>query len=506
MSGGHETHRPLPVAGSRLGIEMEMVVADARTGATASVDQYFHALSKIKAAQHIDSVYVCLDGRCTAIRTKYAECGLDNGFNLLETALNPVKGGAGGLGRLAVAAQRELNDTLHALQADGLTVLNSAQHPACRTDACFYDQMRVPRPIYDELVHYRGWVHREGIDAKAQNGANTAVAIDQAAQALNVVIGLAAAGIALFANSPLEAGRPTGLKENRLTLWPRVFGPARFQGDFELQRFPQRPFYDLGDYFRWMFGAGTVSRSLPLDGGNYKTSNTAVLDGDPSLSEFLHAPYWDARRLADNASVRLQPESRHFVHSQIAVFLDGRFRYTLDRLPPLDCLLAAWRRDGGLETLFADCGVDGYIEGRAPGANFADSVLLQEAGHDVAQGVLVGPSALQLGVLNNLPDALNLVHDWGWSELGRMRGVAIRHGLDDARIRALCAAVLDVARGGLPASDHRWLNYVEYVIDSGRNGADRLLTSWFDTALHNTEQRLQHLMARHAAVILELEG
>lgn len=480
-----------------------MVVADAQTGVSGRVDRYFDALRRIKIEQQAGGDPVFLEGRCVAIRTKWAECGLDNGFNLLETALMPVTGGAGGLDRLADCAHRELNDTLRALSADNLTVLNMAQHPACARDQRFYEETRVPRPIYHELVNYRGWVHREGIDAKAQNGANTAVPVDRAAQALNVVIGLAAANIAIFANSPLEAGQITGFKENRMTLWPRVFGPARFPGDLELQRFPRRPFVDLADYFHWMFGTGTVSRSLPLvSGSDYKAAATAVLDDDPCLRDFLHSRGWYASRLDGGGRVRLQPHASHFVHSQIAVFLDARFRYQLERMPSLQRLLAAWQQDGGLEALFTDCGIDSYIEGRAPGANFADKRLVAEAGKTVAQGVLIAPSALQLGLLNNMPDALLLIQDWGWAELGQMRDTAIRQGLDNVRVRALCADVLNVARGGLSERDHEWLRYVDYVVESGRSGADRVLETWCNQGSASIETRLARVLDQHAVISL----
>lgn len=489
-------------AGRRLGLEMEMVVADARTGASARVDRYFDALRRIKAERQVSGTPVFLEGRCVAIRTESAECGLDNGFNLLETALMPVTGGTGGLGRLAERANQELSDTLRALSEDGLTVLNSAQHPACARDQHFYEQTCVPRPIYRELIDYRGWVHREGIDAKAQNGANTAVPVGRATQALNVVIGLAAANIAIFANSPLEAGQITGLKENRMTLWPRVFGPARFPGDLELQRFPRQPFRDLAHYFHWMFGTGTVSRSLPLTSGDdYKVAATAVLDGDPCLLDFLQSDGQGGRRLDDGRSVLLRPHASHFVHSQIAVFLDARFRYRLEHMPSLQSLLAAWQQEGGLEALFAECGIDGYIEGRAPGANFADKRLVAEAGHAAAQSVLVAPSALQLGLLNNVSEALLLIQDWGWVELGQIRDAAIRQGMEDARIRALCADVLDVARRGLPEDDHHWLNYADYVIRSGRSGADRLLGTWRDRNAGGIGMRLAHVVDQHTAIV-----
>src|SRR5699024_2644217 len=153
-----------------------------------------------------------------------------------------------------------------------------------------------------------GWHHWEGIDAKAQNGANTSVPIADAVPALNAAIALAPASIALFANSPLESGEPSGLLETRMTLWERMFGPARFAGDLHLSRYPVRPFRNMADFFTWMNGPGTVSRGLPLAlSRNYKTVVTVVLDHHPSLLEFLHQPQWPGRRMDNGEAVMLAP-------------------------------------------------------------------------------------------------------------------------------------------------------------------------------------------------------
>ena len=456
-----------------------MVVAHAENGASLPVNRYFDALSRIKQSRGEHCTPVLLSGRCVGLQTDMADCGLDNGFNLLETATQPVDGGPGGLGRLSALAHRELADTLDALVADGACVLNVSQHPDCPRDAAWYGRVRVPRPIYGELLGHRGWHHWEGIDAKAQNGANTSVPVMRAAQSLNVVLGLSAAAIALFANSPLESGAPTGFKENRLTIWPRVFEPARFVGDAMLARYPSHPFRDLGDYFRWMFQAGTVSRSLPLHHSyDYKAAPTVILDGHPCLADFLHAGHWTGRRTDNGAATTIAAHAMHFEHSQIAQFLDARWRYRLAQLPALPDLLAAWRRDGGLESLFEACGVDGYIEGRAPGAGFADACLLREAGAAAARSVLVAPTALQCGLLANVDAAWQLVQDWGWDELGRLRLAAMRDGLADAKVRALCGDVLAAAHAGLPDGEAEYLAYADYVLQSGRSAADRLLDTW----------------------------
>src|SRR5690606_13374419 len=256
-------------------------------------------------------------------------------------------------------------------------------------------------------------------DAKAQNGANTSVPVEQAVRALNVAIALAPASIALFANSPLESGASTGYKENRMTLWPRIFGPARFPGDLMLSTYPQRAFHDMADFFGWMFGEGTVTRGLPMHSSyDYKSVPVVILEGAPSLLEFLRSEQWAGRRSDTGQALRLRPQSQHFEYSQIGQFLDARLRYRWQRQPTLVDILHAWKRDGGLESLFLDCGAQTYIEARAPAAVFADTALLDEAGPAIARSVLLSPSALQAGLLGNLEDAWRLVTDRGWQALG----------------------------------------------------------------------------------------
>ncbi|WP_425502487.1 glutamate-cysteine ligase family protein [Parapusillimonas granuli] len=484
----------------RLGLEMEMVVADAGSGASLPVRDYFDALAEAKRRRGVACEPYYLGGRCVGLSTPPADCGLDNGFNLLETALAPVEGGPGGLQRLADAAHAELADTLDALRADGACVLSASQHPTCGRDAEWYGRVCVPRPIYRELREYRGWHHWEGIDAKAQNGANTSVPVRDAIRALNVAVALAPAGIALFANSPIESGRAAGYKENRMRLWPRVFAPARFPGDLRLCRYPARPFRDLADFFHWMFGPGTVTRGLPLEpSDDYKSVPTALPEGDPCLLDFLRAERWPARRMDTGRPEELVPHAGHFEYSQIGQFLDARLRYKLHAPPSLDEIMRAWERDGGLEELFERCGADPYIEARGPGAAFADADLLEEAGDEAARSVLVAPSALQAGLLANLDEACRLLRDYTWEGLGALREPAMRLGLAHEGVRTLCAEVLALARDGLDAADRHWLAYPEFMLATGRSAADRLLDTW-NAAAGAPEARMRAVLARHAAL------
>lgn len=491
----------MTVAGQTLGLEMEMAVAHRATGASHPVAGYFDALAAIKAARGEAPERVCIGTRAVGVSVAAGESGLDNGFNLLETAFAPVSDAEGGLNELARRVSRELHDASTALAAEDAMVLNASEHPQCTLDPSWYASVHVPRPIYRELVGHREWLHRVGIDAKAQNSPCTSVQVSQAARALNVVLALAPAGIAIFANSPLEGGRVTGLKENRLTVWDRMFRHARYAGDHYLQRLPERPFVDLGDYFRWMFAPGTASRYLPLamDDG-YKSATGVRLAGSPSLSEFLASGGWPGRRTDTGEAVTIAPEGGHFEYSQFAHFLDARWRYRLAKPPSLEALRAAWRRPGGIEELYAGLGASGYIEGRGPGAGFADAQLIDEAGPAIAATLVMAPSALQLGLMRNLAQAEDLLRSWGWLRLRAMRADAMRDALDDDAVRALAGEVLAVAEGGLAPDERHWLAYARYAIESRSTGADRLLRLW--RSLEGDAQRLAKVGRQRAAVPL----
>lgn len=485
-----------------------MVVAHAATGRSLPVDRYFDALhDRLSAAARAmpglaPPERVRLDGRSVAVCTPDAEYGLDNGFNLLETSTRPVRRSEGGLLRLADIAHEGLDHVFAALQADEACVLNASQHPDCPRDDAWYRRVCVPRPIYRELVGHRGWHHWEGIDAKAQNGANVQVPVADAVRALNVMIGLAAAHIALFANSPLESGRESGLKETRLTVWPRVFRGSRFSGDAMLTECPPRPFTDLGDYFRWMFRPGTVSRSLPLSRRHdYKSAQTVLLDGDPSLSAFFASTGWSGRRTDNGERVTLVPDSAHFEHSQIAQFMDARLRYRLDGVPATEDLIAAWRRPGGLEALFEAHGAECYIEGRCPGAGFADAVLIEEAGAETANTMVMGPVALQWGLLQRLDEAESLVAAHGWARLRALRDQALHRAMGDPEVASLCREVLEIASAGLTEAERPLLNYAHHVLETGRCAADRMLDTWHSMAQADAAGRLQRVVRRHRAVL-----
>ncbi|MDR0379714.1 MAG: hypothetical protein LBI62_07225 [Candidatus Accumulibacter sp.] len=501
------TQKTVPVlAGETLGLELEMGVVDRESGQSRCVtDVYFERLAEIKQrrGEHVESER--LEGRVVSLSSPLGNSGLDNGFNLLETSFCPVRRDEGGLETLAARVRLELRDVREALAAESLTLLNASEHPARVPDAEWYLRARAPRPIYRDWVEARKWRHFVGMDAKAQNGPCTSIDIHHAARALNVVLPLAPAFIALFANSPLASGKETGLEEHRLTLWEEMFRDARFPGDLRLCRLPARPFEDLGDYFRWMFGAGTVSQALPLVDTDrtrtkkrYKSVQTFHLEGDPALERFLRSASWTGRR--GDQTVLIAPHAEHFVYAQFAHFLDARWRYVLDTLPDLEELLGAWEVPGGIEALFARHGVRGYIEGRSPGCVLPDRSFLEEAGSRIAATVPLSASAIQLGLLGNLAQAETLVRDRGWNKLRELRSRAIRHALKDDEVRVLAEDVLSVARAGLKAEERHWLAYADYVLQTRRTAADRMLSLW-----HGLAFDLRKLAARRAIFVPESE-
>jgi hypothetical protein len=258
-----------------------------------------------------------------------------------------------------------------------------------------------------------------------------------------------------------------------------MFRYSRYAGDHRLQRLPERPFADLGDYFRWMFGPGTASRCLPLaaeDG--YKSAVGVYLQGGPSLSQFLASDGWPGLRTDTGGQVTIVPQGGHFEYSQFAHFLDARWRYRLAEPPALDELRAAWKRPGGIEDLYLRLGAAGYIEGRAPGAGFADAQLVEEAGRAVAATTVMAPSALQLGLMRNLGEAEALLREWGWLRLRDLRAEAMRHALDHDAVWALARDALAVAEGGLADGERHWLDYARYAVETRSTGADRLLRLW----------------------------
>ena len=503
-----------------LGVELEMAVACNKDSSSHFVGPFFSNLYAGKYARgETAQLKVAHDGRDIAVTSVLGCTSLDNAFNNIESAIGPVgmAGRPGGLETLDVWVRTELEAVEAALAAEGAMVLNFSEHPALAIDDHLYQRIRAPKPIYDYWVNCRGWNHKVGIDAKAQNSPCTGVAVCDAVMALNTVLAASPAFIALFANSPFENGEYTGYRENRLTIWPRMFRNAYCVADDRLHRLPPQPFANLRGYFEWMFGADTAMQRIPSSLGNSKYKDIAdvvCVEGNPSLLTFLRGKHWLAHRCAqggiDSAQdcnkgqpVEVRPSLAHLAFQQFAQFLDARIRFGFAHEPALDEFFAAWERPFGLEDLFETHFDFCYIEGRSPGANFADREIFDEAGAEVAASVVMAPSALQAGLLRNPSAAWRWLEHWPWRALPALRDAAMRDGLNgrvgSLSVRTLCEELLEIAGKELSRDEAWMLAYPQHVLRSGRNGADRALAA-YELLSGSPGERMKQLMKARQAL------
>ncbi|MFC3221311.1 glutamate-cysteine ligase family protein [Tianweitania populi] len=485
-----------------LGAEIEMPVARLDDGSTYDARSFFPAFLNHRLARGDRVTALNAGDQMIGVEGDLVITSVDNGFNNLESAIGVVGGPGSGtfsLNRLASLIHRELTDVCDVLGELGAGVVNFSEHPACPVTEQVYREMRAPKPIYGYWREGRGWRHEQGIDAKAQNGPTTGVTAADAVAALNLVLLTAPALIALYANSPFENGELTGLKENRLTIWPRMFAEPVFPGDRTFHQVPDQPFRSLRDYFQWMFGAGTAMQVLPLPGNSYKGfGGLARVEGDPDFLTFLRGGPARAFDIETNAPLELVPSVDHLDKLQFSQFLDGRIRFAFAELPTVDSFFEAFAKDA-LEDLFASSCSGLYIEGRACGATFPDPELCGLSNPLVAASAAVSPSALQKGLQLN-PDAYRrLSRFMPWRDIRMMREEAIRHGLggtlNGLTLKRFSEAVLDEAEAGLAPAERWMLAYPRHVLATGQNGADRALAA-FETQSGDSRTRILKLVRR----------
>lgn len=421
------------------------------------------------------------------VRTKdLGEQGLDNGFNLLETSFPPQES----LFRLAQLMELDLDTVQRALELEGATVINLAIHPLGKRDIETYNAFVAPKGIY-EYLWFRGWDHSAGIDARAQNSPTTSVSAHEAADALSVVLGCSPAFIGIFGNSPFEEGKRSEYKEARLKMWERMMRNSKVHGDHVTAEFPPFRFKTLAQYFHWMFGEGTGIHFVIAEStsGDYKGIGDKILivEGNPSVLTYLSQPCWKAYFLKDvlkgdtSNPVLIKPEISHMETMQFAQFSGARIRYVLDKrnFPLKDFLNAVSQPDKRhVEEIFSLYAKSMWIEGRDPGANFPDEELW-EAGDNIARSVVIAPSALQAGLIRNLEESVRFIDRYNWEHLKELREAAIKYGLDGevdgVTVYDFAKKVLEIAAKGLTREEQEFLEYPLWVIQTGKNGADRAI-------------------------------
>lgn len=477
---------------STYGVELEKPIAKKVTGLPGLVNQDFFKLLGAAARQrgqepHYHYSDIQPETILGVTSEDIGDQGLDNAFNNQETASKVCTN----LSELAEIATLDLETVQDALTSVGGTAINMANHPLAKTDQQSYPAYVAPKSIYGYLWH-RGWDHAAGIDAKAQNSPSTGVDAYSAADAVSVIIGVGAANIGLFGNSPFAEGKASGVHESRLQMWDRMMKGSRVPGDIRTARFPEQRFRTMAEYFQWMHGGNSGIHFITATGNghDYKSFGDAALliDDNPSVLEYLSQDSWNARRLNDvlrgenTDPLVVKPDICHMEAMQFAQFTGARIRYGLqsEGFPTADFVAACNEpNQHGVERIFEQYAKFVYIEGRDPGANFPDSEL-QEAGSDIARSVVMAPSALQAGLIRNLEEASAFIDGYNWQQLGELREAAIRDGLSgtagDLRVKDFTEKVVEIAAKGLHSEDQKKLRYAEWVLETERNGADRAIS------------------------------
>lgn len=423
------------------GIELEMPVADRITGESAAL-----------------------------IPCPYT--GFDNGYNLPEMAIGPVKN----LTALHMQIRKKLRVLSRHLSGSGLVMINFSEHPFVAITPEFYQMMCLPRPIYRYWRDIRNWNHSSGIDAKAHMSPSLQVQPGRAVDALNVMLGFAPAFIGIYANSPFENGKPSGLMENRLTLWPRMFENSTYPSD-KTNACPDTYFHSLKDYFDWMYGDNII-HALPHTRADYKAGNDVFVPLEPvSFNDFFASRGIEAQGLIRHEKRFIRPTVYHQQYFQFARFPDARIRFTLkENYDPAEFFHK-------LEN-FNEITRSVYIEMRAPGTNLPDRFLQDTTDSPVAESVIISVCALMKGLLCNLDESLSHLP----ADFANLRKKAVHASMADSDVRRLAAKTIEIARGGL-ASEETWmLAYPEHVVRTGISNGMRGLAD------HNSGKTLRELV------------
>ncbi len=467
------------------GAEIEKPISDIATGNPKGLSQKsFNGLAEKYSKVNIDYSDTRPDTIIGISTPEMGHIGLDNGFNLQETSTRVTQS----LGELEDLIKIDLATIQEVLAREGATVINMSIHPMGKTDRQTHRLFVAPKGVY-KYIALRGWDHAAGIDAKAQNSPCTGIEPENAAKSVSTIIGASAAFIGIFANSPFAEGKLSEFKETRLTMWERFMKDSISQGDRVTANFPEKPFNSLRDYFTWMFGYGTNIHFVMASGSNYKTfgDGAILIENNPSVLEYLALDSANGNLLNSGDNVLVKPHLRHLEALQFAQFTSARIRWTfnhdnIDKEGFLDAL-----KQDSLEELFRNGAVSNvYIEGRDPGANFPDTYL-KSLGNDLSWSTVMGPSALQAGLLHNLDESSAYIGSFKWQHLGLLRMAAIKSGLQGeacgVSVYDFAKNILNIASRGLSNEDGRMLVYPEHVLRTEQNGADRALYDYIEKGL-----------------------
>jgi len=459
------------------GAEIEKPISDIDSQKSHHItQQFFRLIAKQIYCNNIQFSDIEPDTIIGADVENVGHIGLDNAFNLQETSSRVTNS----LEELDDVLSNDLKIVQTALSNEGASVINMSIHPLGSTDIKFYKAMVAPKGVY-EYISLRGWDHKAGIDAKAQNSPSTGVEPKDAAKAVTTIIGSGPAFIGLFANSPFAEGKVSGYKETRATMWERFMSKSISEGDRNTAKFPNKPFDSLKEYYNWMFGPGTNIHFILIDNSDYKTFGDAaiLIDNNPCVLEYLNNEVQEGMRFSTGEHISIIPDLSHLEAMQFAQFTGARIRWKFNhKIINKNLFLEAYNANT-LEQLFTDGGTEYvYIEGRDPGANFPDMQLI-DIDPNIATSTYLAPSAIQAGLIHNLDEAHQYIRSIPWLKLKLLRESAIKYGLDgiveSLSVKEFSRNIIDIAAKGLTDKEHKYLKYPIYVLETNKNGADRAL-------------------------------
>lgn len=479
-------------------IEKTIIGPDGMPG-RMSTENFLHLLELFNrhAKPHYSDI---APNRVTGVDSEIGSLGLDNGITVQESALGPVSN----LEELRQLCQRDLE--LIASSLGDQKIIDLARYPWAtgKVDWDFYRANVAPKGIYP-ILWERGWDHTSGFEGQTQNSPSTGIGIEKAAIGVSVMYATDPAISAIFGNSPRfdEQGRMV-VNTSRPEMWDTMFKGSKVKGDRRMSEFPEKPFLKLSDYFNWIWGEGTgmffVFGDVEEENDGYKgIGNSAVLvEGNPSVLKFLESdkssgyfpsdylpegfPWENKPKIISPTKIKRKteiiPTLEGVQHLQFMTFGPARWRFLVT--PGVDPkeFSKACAEGGDVESLLSPNLINSYIEGRTPCANFP-SRYHADLGEGVRQSVVISPSAIQAGLLNN-PDAnfKQILSQYSWEKIVRLRTQSMVKGLEDDEVYKFSQFVFGIAADGLAnivghKEAEQLLQYPQLVIETRRNGSTR---------------------------------
>lgn len=407
--------------------------------------------------------------------------GYDCVASIIELAIGPYEN----LADLHKATSTTYNELMDIVAKDNASVLNFAELPNQPVSKDAYNKQALDKTFYYYMRDVRGFSHYVGVDGKTQLSPSTGIEIKKAMNALNLITKLSPLFIALYANSPFEEGKDTGVAENRLSLWEREFATSIFPQDKELYCNPKTLFTSWKHYFEWMYGRNIPFFALCADKeqGFKVNHELCYLTDAPDMMTFLRKDNWKAKDVCTHKELRIKPHIKDFIDQQFLLFSDARARYNFDceKTSIKEFLYAFDKGPDFFEDYVAELFTYAYIENRVSGSCSPDRQLkemLQSEEDNILKSVHISISALQAGILRNAEAIEKYLESIAYFESYDMyKDEAIKFALQGhvkgINIVSTFLEIVKQARQACNATEEKYFSYIEYSLEEKVCGADR---------------------------------